>query len=123
MSNISTLNDVQTVLRKIKFKNWQIEVTAVIDDAGYLLQWTFLGKDTTKPLDNQLYMQYCREWFISHDATETQLIRTAWLAVQQAMMHEAAELFLYNGIRLFDPHTDYVKLAEYMNTAPQDKID
>ena len=122
MKTILKLDDLQAILHKIEFKNWRVEVSDAMYE-GYLLQWTFLEKDTTSSFDNNYYMQYCRKWYIENNATETKIIRTAWLAVQQAMMHEVAELFLYDNVRLFDPHTDYVKLAEYMKTAQQDKIE
>jgi hypothetical protein len=113
--------EFKQILSKITFRDWTLK--AFQKEECYLLQWTFMEKDTTKPEDDTLYEQHCRKWYISQYSTQTEIIRTAWLAVQQAIIHEASESFLYNGVRLFDPHTDYVSLSEYMAGATQDVRD
>lgn len=110
-----TLNET---LSKITYRDWTLKSFEKED--GYLLQWIFMEKDVMKPKDETLYEQYCRKWYVSKFSTETEVIRTAWLAVQQAVIHEISESFLYNNIRIFDPHTNYVELAVYMSTANQD---
>ena len=118
MQRILYWDDLQEILSKIKYKDWNLKYFVKGDD--FLLQWTFMEKDLTKPDDETLYEQHCRKWYISRFSTDTEIIRTAWLAVQQAVMHEVSESFSYNNVRLFDPHSDYVSLSEYMINAPQD---
>ena len=110
--------ELQEICSKIQYKHWELRLIEKED--GFFIQWIFMDKDITKPDDETIYSQHCRKWYISSYATDTEIIRTAWLGVQQAEIHEAAEQFLFAGIRIFDPHTDYIKLAEYMNAAPQD---
>ena len=112
------IEEFKSIISKIKYKDWSLKWFSI--ENGFLLQWIFMEKDATKAEDETLYEQYCRKWYVSKYSTKTEVIRTAWLAVQQAVMHEVAESFLYNNVRLFDPHTDYVSLTEYMIDAKQD---
>lgn len=106
--------EITNVLSKIEYKDWACVLWPERD--YFLFAWEFMEQDVTKPNDKTLYKQECRKYYIANDATETDVIRTVWLALQQAVMHEVAESFLYNGVRLFDPHTNYVSLSEYMHT-------
>lgn len=113
-----SFEEFKEILSKIKYKNWEL-IPLSYDDC-FVLQWAFYEKDVTQPKDLEMYNQKCRKWFISKHSTPTEIIRTAWLAVQQAEIHEASESFTYNDVRLFDPHTNYIGLSEYMASATQD---
>lgn len=118
MQNILYFEELKQILSKIKYKHW--ELRSFMKDDGYLIQWIFMERDSTKPEDESLYEQHCRKWYVSKFSTETEVIRTAWLAAQQAELHECAESFLFDGSRIFDPHTNYINLANYMSNAQQD---
>jgi sarcosine oxidase delta subunit len=105
-------------LEHIKFKDWKLVGQEYSD--CFFMKWVFMERDTTKQEDETLYEQHCRKWFVSKHSTLSEIIRTAWLAVQQAVQHETEESFLFNGVRMFDPHTDYVDLMKFMSTAKQD---
>ena len=113
-----SFEQLNSILNKIKYKDWKLIAQNYTD--CYVIKWVFLDKDVTNPYDHNLYEQHCRKWFISKHSTESEVIRSAYLAVIQAEMHEAAEQFQFNDVRLFDPHTNYTDLANYMSTANQD---
>lgn len=54
----------------------------------------------------KLEFQRCRRWFLDDNKPAEEVIGTAWLAVQTALLHEAREMFKYNGQQLFSPHWD-----------------
>lgn len=49
-------------------------------------------------------LQRGRPWLIRKGATEGEIVRTAWLAIETFLIHEAREKFLYKGKRVMDPH-------------------
>jgi hypothetical protein len=53
-----------------------------------------------------------RRWPLSYHMTEGEVVQTAWLAIKQAVEHELREVFLYEGLSIFDPHYDIRKLLE-----------
>lgn len=44
------------------------------------------------------------EWLASHHMLEEELVGTAWMATQAALIHEARELFKYKGRAIYGPH-------------------
>lgn len=59
-----------------------------------------------------------RKHWLSPHMTKNEVVRTAWNAVVGAMLHEMQEGFLFNGVRIFDPHVDYEELARLMEHGP-----
>lgn len=53
-----------------------------------------------------------RKWQLSHWMTDTEIVQTAWLAVQRALMHEACELFRFDDVAIYDRHLSVHKLVE-----------
>jgi hypothetical protein len=111
-----TRTEIILILNKIKYDkpSW----TWVLKEKGngFLLQWTFLERDLTDPNPNaEEEEQFGRKWYVSPYMTESEIVRTAFLAIQQAEMHEIAERFTFNGVRIFDPHMNYVHLAELID--------
>jgi len=113
-----SFEQLNAILEKIRYKNWKL-IAQIYTDC-YVIKWVFLEKNVTDSYDNNLYEQHCRKWFISKHSTESEVIRSAYLAAIQAEMHECAEQFQFDNVRLFDPHTSYIDLANYMATAKQD---
>ena len=58
------------------------------------------------------YRSYCRKWYLSPHMTTQEIVRTAWLAYQGAVLHEASEQFKYKGEMIFGPHIDPEALVE-----------
>lgn len=50
--------------------------------------------------------QLCREFLLSFDMSETDILRTVQKALHCAAIHEIDEKILYKGSRVFDPHKE-----------------
>ncbi len=55
-------------------------------------------------LDGKLVEWETRKWYLEDDATETDIVRTCFLAAQQSAMHQLGEHFTFNNFRVFSPH-------------------
>jgi len=118
MQPAKSLDQIKEILGKVIYKDWELRVIDKHDDT-VLCQWIFWAADINSTNTND-QKQSCRKWYISLYSTDSEVIRTAYLAAIQAEMHEINENFLYDGVRLFDPHTDLVELSGYMRTAKGD---
>lgn len=107
--------EIRQILSRINYDKptWQMRLMPKGD--GYLFQWTFMERDLTNPNAEVEEEQRGRKWYISPYMTDSEIIRTVFLAVQQAEMHEIAERFTYLNKRIFDPHMDYNMLAYNAN--------
>jgi hypothetical protein len=104
-------------LRNVSYLDWSFNVEE--DEGGRpYLQITFLGPDVDKPHAGAI-QQKCRKWFLSPYMTETELVRTAYKAVEAAVIHEAQEEFRYKDRAIFSPHTSIESLL-YIAEAPKD---
>ena len=92
--------ELEQVLGDITFRDWEFHLAA--QGRGYLLQIQFLAPDTNDP--SRMDRQRCRWWYIDPEATPAEVVRTAWKAVEAAVLHEAQELFRYRGAVVYDPH-------------------
>ena len=57
-------------------------------------------------------VQFTRKWYISHDATASEVVQTALKLVLTSVEHEARESFKYCGHAIFGPHLDVDKLLQ-----------
>lgn len=105
-----TLQQLKDILSGVKYKNWTLRVIEKTPDV-FLLQWIFYAIDNNFPESTELLPQHCRKWYISAYSTDSEVIRSAWLAVHQAEAHEIDENFTYQGCRIFNPHADLVALS------------
>jgi hypothetical protein len=106
-----TFEDLLFIIDSIEYKDWQFVLGGNIERP--FLQIQFHAKDNSELWpDEENHLQYCRKWQLSKHMCKSEVIRTAWKAVLAAEEHEAAEKFRYNGVDLFNPHLDLVKLAE-----------
>jgi hypothetical protein len=99
-----TLDDIQTIIDDILYLDWEFYVGGTTEQPW--LQMRFLA-------DGEYW--HARKWKLSPFMIPSEVIRTAWLAVQQAVEHEAAEKFTYRGTTIFNPHIDLQTLAAYMD--------
>jgi len=104
---IQTLDTIKEILGQVKFRDWEFRVSEYHEIP--FLQIVFMAPDTET---QEGEMQFCRKWALQYVMCDTEVIRTAWLAVQQAIMHETQEEFLFDGVRVFDPHHDLVMLSK-----------
>jgi hypothetical protein len=95
------LYEIQDLMRTIRYEHWQFHI---LDDNGRMfLQIKFWDVDNDT---GKLELQSCRKWMLSEHMTKSEVVLTAWKAVQAAVEHEAREKFLYKGRRVFGPHID-----------------
>ena len=81
---------------------------------GYLLQFRYCEVDSYDPT-GEPQEQRCRKWYISPYSTTTEVVRTAYKAVQASMEHRLGEHFTYQGKRIHDPHRDVDALVSICN--------
>ncbi len=89
-----TLN-ISKILDGIKYKDWKLKHK---DD---YIQWTWT--DTCSKTGEQKPWSG-RKWKLSEHMTESELVGTAFLALNTALEHEAREFFRYNDKIVFNPH-------------------
>jgi hypothetical protein len=92
---------IRVILARLKYKGW---VFRLVDDHHHFflqLEWW-----ETDFVSKQPALQRSRRWLIETDMTESEVVQTAWLAIQTAEIHEARERFTYVGRRVFGPHLD-----------------
>ena len=65
-------------------------------DEKVYLQVQFMGEDVET---GKVELQKCRKWVLSYHMTETEIVNTAFKAIQAAEDHEIREFFRYKGIR------------------------
>lgn len=81
----------------------------VHDGERLYLQAAFLAPDCHT---GALAEQFTRKWYISHEATRSEVVQTALKCVLTSVEHEARENFKYRGFAIFGPHLDCEKLVE-----------
>lgn len=106
---INTPGDLEAVFAELEFGNWEISHREVARWSepyldGFLIRWSFMAKDNMNP-DAPASLQLGREWYIPCGATRSAVLKTAYLAAQQAVLHEFMEQFTVGGKPLLDPHT------------------
>ena len=50
--------------------------------------------------------QYCRKWMLSYWMTNSEIVRTAYKAIEAAVLHEMQEDFRYKSEPIYRPHID-----------------
>lgn len=68
-------------------------------------------------------LQTCRKYQLSEFMTETEIVRTCFIAVCRAEMHEIEELFKYRGQDIYNSHINVNKLAQFCESQNGDLFD
>jgi len=84
---------------------WQIET---IPDRGWFVNTTFRRPDTRT---GEIGIGTGRKEFVPIGASESAVVKTAWLLAELIVRHELMEAFMYKGVRIFDPHRTVEELA------------
>lgn len=107
-----TVDEIKAIVDEIQYLDWQIKVR--MDGKRPYLQVFGHGPD---PNDNMKDARWSsRKWWLSPHMCKNEIIRTAYMAVRGAVMHEMEEMFLYKGQQIFSPHMDYDIVAETMRS-------
>ena len=96
----------------VKYLDWEFYIGRK-GEAIYL-QLRFDAPDNYHP--EKVEKQYCRKWQLSIWMTPTELVQSAWAAVQRAIQHEASEQFLYRGCDIYNTHMNVGKLVNLRKT-------
>jgi hypothetical protein len=107
-------DDLLAILERLRFPGYKFKLGNFIDrmvGVVYFLQAEFHSPcaDT-----GNLTLMETRQWFISQNMTESEVVQTAFKCVLTAIEHEAREQFKYEGQAIFGPHfnvNDLVALA------------
>jgi len=106
------MGQIEAILQGITYDKPGWKWRLLEKGGGFLFQWEFMERDLTSSDPNAPEeRQQARKWYISPYMTRSEIIRTAFLSVQQAELHEVAERFQFWGQRIFDPHMDYAALS------------
>lgn len=98
--------EIGAVLRDVNFPGYMFQVL----EAGgrCYMQGVF---EASCSEDNIARLQYTRKWYLSHEATRSEIVQTALKLVLTAVEHEARERFTYRGRPIFGPHFDVDRLV------------
>lgn len=109
---------LRTVLDQISFApscvnmgwQWQIEELRLPsgDLRGWLVNTTFRRPDTHT---GEVSLGAGRKELVAFGASETAVVKTCWLLAELIVRHELMEAFLYQGVRIFDPHHSVTELS------------
>lgn len=106
-----TLETIKSIVSNVSFNDWTFRVGTNADDSPYL-QVLFIDKDRITGAEE---IQRCRKWQLSYYMVNSEVVRTAFKAVEAAMLHEVQEAFKYKGARVYNPHVDLDSLADALN--------
>ena len=97
--------EIQTLLANVSYKDWDIVFRE--EGARPYLQIQFMAPDS---FTGVVERQYCRKWMLSRFMTDSEVVRTAYKAIEAAVIHEMQEDFRFLGEPVFRPHFDIMAL-------------
>lgn len=99
-----TSADIRELLSKVTYLDWKCVLRFRGDgETNPYLQWQFYADDTDNPTDEKT-LQKGRKWYLSYYMIEQEVERTAFLALQQAVIHEMCENYKFSGYAIRHPH-------------------
>jgi hypothetical protein len=98
-----TLDEMETILSNIQIFDRKFEIQPLIINAelGWAIQVTYTEPDIDT---GKLELQKSRRWVIEPNATESDVVHTAFAAVMRSYDHVVQEHFMYKGKRVYSPH-------------------
>lgn len=96
-----------SIFDRIDYKDWEYEYRTISgSNEMFLFRMVFHAPCV---ISNKISRQACREWVLTYDMKEFQVIDTVFKAIRQAEEHECRENFYFKKKRIFDPHRDLLK--------------
>lgn len=118
---IRTADDLRSVLAKITFGpsgvmldrmdlQWEIEPVHIVmtNHTGWVVRFTFNRPDNRT---GEMGRGAGRWEIVEAGARASAVVKTCWLLLELLVRHELMEAFLFDGVRLFDPHRTVDELA------------
>ena len=107
--------EIQLLLENIAYKDWDIVFRE--EGARPYLQIQFMAPDS---FTGVVERQYCRKWMLSRFMTDSEIVRTAYKAIESTVLHELQEDFRFMDEPVYRPHFD---IYEFVKLSRQNKID
>ena len=108
--------ELRRILSRVTFRDWRWRVMDKGD--GFLIQVAFDADDCDTGCKAE---QRGRKWYVSAHACLTEVVQTAYAAVERAVIHEVKEDFKYRGRRIYDPHGHVESLVAAVDHGEKDK--
>jgi hypothetical protein len=109
-----TTEELQKILANIKIFDRRIVAQEVV--IGHPLGWHLqVQYEEADIYTGKVELQKSRKWLIEQEATESEIVHTAFAAVMRSYDHVVQEHFTYKGKRVYSPHFDIearLKMAE-----------
>lgn len=109
---------VQQLLDRITYRDWLLHLGE--DDNRLWIQVQFYDKCNSGTGEQQL--QKCRKWMLSRHMTDSEIIDTAYAAIERAVQHELREQFKVDDVSLYNPHIDFNHLVNINKTLSPDQL-
>lgn len=107
---VANFETIQSIVDQLEYSNWKFRLGKSGDGVPFL-QILFTDKDR---ITGKVEVQRCRKWQLSYHMVRSEIVRTAFQAVQAAVLHETQEGFKYRGARVYNPHIDLDSVADAM---------
>jgi hypothetical protein len=109
---LSHIESAPSGIRMSTEQGYRFEVEEVIHENptldGFAIRCGFWRPDTAT---GQMGEGFGRWNLVPRNATADSIVKTAWVAIDLVIRHEAMEAFMYKGVRIFDPHKTLDHLA------------
>lgn len=116
--DINSLQQLRQVLSKVTFAascvdlDWQWDVETIYNRDGTVKGWfvntSFMRPDTET---GAVGRGQGRQEYIKLGTSESGVVKTCWLLAELIVRHELMEAFLYDGVKIFNPHHSVEELA------------
>ena len=104
-----TIQQIRDIVASCRYLDWEILVRFEGKEKRPYIQVKGSGPC---PITKQHEEWTGRKWFLSKWMCQNEIIRTAYKAIEAAVLHEMNEQFTYKGVRIFDPHINFDKIVE-----------
>ncbi len=107
--------EIVAVLQQVTYPGYLFEVN--LEDERMYLRAVFHAPCAETGYVEQ---QFTRKWYVSREATRSEIVQTALKCVLTSIEHEAREIFKYRGRAIFGPHFDVEQLVELCDEKARD---
>lgn len=95
-----TIEEIRDIVAECGFPDYTFAV--FVDGRGaWYLQAAYLEPDVNT---GEMEQQATRRWFLSPEATKSEIVQTVFKCAMTSMEHKTREWFLYRGRAVFGPH-------------------
>lgn len=110
--------EIEKIVGNCKFPPWTIVVRKFKEGDRFYLQ--VRDDNAVNNVTGEPYSWGGRKWALSEHMTETEIVKTALVAVKAATEHETLEKFTYCGVAIFDPH---IKVSDLLHLREKSELD